>query len=242
MLSEVTVMTQDLIEYLAVNATPVHSEIAKSALVRAADFFGDLHSVSGKLWDARSAEENLVLGKFTFSTVAGLLPGTTLEQHGVLEHHARNVLGVLDDQYVVDRIEQVKTGRPVLLMGYISGGTTAQGQISLQLNPELMYKPEKASDRIYNAVAKCAATLIEAGFDPAKPVAFHAEINNRKGFSQTRKKEYDFLKALGLPEKDLPPYKGYIYLTMPHVLALNEDLVTPEYQLHDLEYWARQAA
>src|SRR5690349_1053541 len=122
-------------------ASTIHPEVAAMAMLRAADFFGELNSPTGNLWDTRDGHGNLVLGKFTYSTAAGLLPGTTLEQHGALEYHARDILGALDDQYVVDRLDQVLVGRPISLMGYISGGTSDRGQVSIQLNPELLYMP-----------------------------------------------------------------------------------------------------
>lgn len=213
--------------------------IAEAALVRAAQFHGELTSPTGNLWDSRDTLGNLVMGKFTYSTAAGLLPGTTLEQHGALEHHARTILGVLDDQYVVDRLDQVLVGRPISLMGYISGGTSERGQVAFQLDPALLYQPAPESDRIYEALSRAAYVLIHSGVNPRKPTAFHAEINNRKGFSQTRKEEHDLLKSVGVPEAELPLYRAYIYLTMPQVLPLNEDLRAEDLLLHDLGYWAR---
>ncbi len=242
MFEEVTETTQDLIAELvaSLNITgAVEPRVTQAALVRAAQYFGELHSPTGNIWDVRDTANNLVLGKFTYSTAAGLLPGTTLEQHGVLEYHARAILGVLDDQYVVDQLEQVLSGRPINLMGYISGGTSQGGQVALQLDPELMYQATSESDRIYDAVSRCAYGLVRSGLSPRKPVAFHAEINNRYGFSQSRKAEHDLLKAVGLPEAELPPYRAYIYLTMPQVLPLNEDLQATELFRQDLGYWAK---
>lgn len=214
-------------------------KVAAMALLRAADFFGELHSPTGNLWDSRDAHDNLVLGKFTYSTAAGLLPGTTLEQHGALEFHARDILGVLDDQYVVDRLDQVRAGRPISLMGYISGGTSEKGQVSMQLDPELLYMPTAESDRLYEALNRTAYSLVKSGLNPRKPVAFHAEINNRVGFSQVRKEEYDLLKSVGVPEAELPLYKAHVYLTMPHVLPINEDLRTDDLIKNNLGYWAK---
>lgn len=241
-MQKVSDTTNDLIDKLTAGINPVSSVervVAKAALVRAAQFFGDLHSPTGNLWDARDTSGNLVLGKFTYSTAAGLLPGTTLEQHGALEHHARTILGVLDDQYVVDRLDQVLSGRPINLMGYISGGTSERGQVAIQLDPALLYQASSESDRIYEAVTRCAYGLIQAGVAPHKPIAFHAEINNRYGFSQSRKEEYDLLKSVGVAEAELPLYRAHIYLTMPQVLPLNEDLRAEELFSHDLNYWAR---
>jgi len=213
-------------------------KVAEAALVRAAQFFGELHSSSGNLWDVRDAANNFVLGKFTFSTVAGLLPGTTLEQHGVLEYHARNILGGLDDQCVVDQLEQVQRGRPISLMGYISGGTSQRGQIGLQLDHRLLNLPQPESDRLYKAVCHMAYLLVRSGFAPRKPVVFHAELNNKYGYSRNRKEAYELLKATGLPEADLPQYRAQVYITMPHLLACNEDLRCEELIQHDLGYWA----
>lgn len=220
-------------------ASTIHPEVAAMALLRAADFFGELHSPTGNLWDTRDGHDNLVLGKFTYSTAAGLLPGTTLEQHGALEYHARDILGALDDQYVVDRLDQVLVGRPISLMGYISGGTSDRGQVSIQLNPELLYMPAPESDRIYDALTRASYTLVKSGLSPRKAVAFHAEINNRYGFSQARKEEYDLLKSVGVPEVELPLYKAQVYLTMPHVLPINEDLRTEDLIKNTLGYWAK---
>ena len=220
-------------------ASAITPEVAAMALLRAADFFGELHSPTGNLWDTRDSHGNLVLGKFTYSTAAGLLPGTTLEQHGALEFHARDILGVLDDQYVVDRLDQVLAGRPINLMGYISGGTGERGQVSMQLNPELLYMPGQESDRLYDALSRNAYCLVKSGISPRKPVAFHAEINNRYGFSQARKEEYDLLKSVGVPESELPLYKAQVYLTMPHVLPINEDLRTEDLVKNNLGYWAK---
>ena len=220
-------------------ASAVVPTVAEAALIRAMDYFGELHSPTGNIWDARDEAGNLVLGKFTYSTAAGILAGTTLEQHGALDYHARNILGVLDDQCVVDRLDQVVVGRPLNLMGYVSGGTSEHGQVAIQLDPKLLYQADPASDRIYEAVSRCAYGLIAAGLSKVKPVAFHAEINNRYGFSQRRKAEYDVLKAIGTADADLPIYRAYIYLTMPHVLPLNEDLQANELFLHDLGYWAK---
>ncbi len=215
--------------------------MATAALDRAARFWGDLHSPTGNLWDVRDSLDNLVLGKFTYTTAAGLLPGTTLEQHGTLEHHARNILGVLDDQYVVDRLDQVLRGRPISLMGYVSGGSGPRGQIALQLNSDLMYHAAPESDRLYQAVSSCAYMLARSGISLEKPLVFHAEINNRYGFSQARKEEYDLLKSVGVPEAELPLYRAHIYLTMPQVLPLNQDLVAEDQALfrHNLGYWAK---
>lgn len=231
-------MIQSVVGNIA-SASAINPEIAATALIRAADFFGELHSPTGNLWDTRDTHGNLVLGKFTYSTAAGLLPGTTLEQHGALEFHARDILGVLDDQYVVDRLDQVLTGRPISLMGYISGGTSEKGQVSVQLNPELLYMPASESDRLYEALSRSAYCLVKSGLNPRKPVAFHAEINNRYGFSQTRKEEYDLLKSVGVPESELPLYKAQVYLTMPHVLPINEDLRTDDLIKNTLGYWAK---
>ncbi len=221
------------------SASTITPEVAAMALLRAADFFGELRSPNGNLWDTRDTSGNLVLGKFTYSTAAGLLPGTTLEQHGALEFHARNILGVLDDQYVVDRLDQVLVGRPISLMGYISGGNGDRGQVSIQLNPDLLYMPAPESDRVYDALTRCAYCLIKSGLSPRKAVAFHAEINNRYGFSKVRKEEYDLLKSVGVPEAELPLYKAMVYLTMPHVLPINEDLRTEDLLKNNLGYWAR---
>ncbi len=221
------------------DTSTIEPKVAVMALLRAADFFGELNSTTGNLWDTRDAGGNLVLGKFTYSTAAGLLPGTTLEQHGALEFHARNILGVLDDQYVVDRLDQVLAGRPISLMGYISGGSGDRGQVSLQLNPDLLYMPAAESDRVYDAVNRCAYCLIKSGLSPRKAVAFHAEINNRYGFSQARKQEYDLLKSVGVPEAELPFYKAQVYLTMPQVLPINEDLRTEDLIKNTLGYWAK---
>jgi hypothetical protein len=221
------------------DTSTIEPKVAVMALLRAADFFGELNSPTGNLWDTRDAGGNLVLGKFTYSTAAGLLPGTTLEQHGALEFHARAILGALDDQYVVDRLDQVLVGRPISLMGYISGGSSDRGQVSLQLNPDLLYMPAAESDRVYDAVTRCAYCLIKSGLSPRKAVAFHAEINNRYGFSQARKEEYDLLKSVGVPEVELPLYKAQVYLTMPHVLPINEDLRTEDLIKNTLGYWAK---
>lgn len=241
MQQELSETTHDLIKEMINGLAPVSAfnpEIARAALIRAAQFFGELHSPSANLWDARDFKGNFVLGKFTFSTAAGILPGTTLEQHGVLEHHARDILGVLDDQYVVDQIEQVRRGRPISLMGYVSGGTSPKGQIGLQVDPKLLNLPLPESDRLYDAVTRCAYLLIKAGFDPSKPVAFHAELNNKYGFSRTRKEEYDLLKSVGVPEAELPQYRAQVYITMPHMLPCNEDLLCQELVQHNLGYWA----
>jgi hypothetical protein len=241
MQQELSETTHDLIKEIIGGLGPssaIPNEVARAALIRAAQFFGELHSTSGNLWDAQDFKGNYVLGKFTFSTAAGLLPGTTLEQHGVLEHHARNILGVLDDQYVVDQIEQVLRGRPINLMGYISGGTSAKGQIGFQLDHNLMYLAQPESDRLYEAVSRCAYRLVKAGFDPAKPVVFHAELNNRYGYSKTRKEEYELLKSVGVPEAELPQYRAQVYITMPHLLPCNEDLLCEDLIHHDLGYWA----
>lgn len=242
MLQEVSENTYDLIESLVAALNPaslVDRSVASAALVRAAQYFGELSAATGNLWDVRDALGNLIMGKFTYSTAAGLLPGNTLEQHGVLEYHARTVLGVLDDQYVVDRLDQVLSGRPINLMGYISGGTSENGQIALQLDPSLLYQPGPESDRIYEAVSRCAYGLVRSGVSRHKPVAFHAEINNRYGFSRVRKEEYDLLKSCGVPEAELPLYRSHIYLTMPQVLPLNEDLQATDLFLHNLGYWAK---
>jgi hypothetical protein len=214
-------------------------KVALAAMQRAAAFFGDIYSPTGNLWDVRDGKANYMLGKFTYNTAAGLLPGTTLEQHGGLEYHARTILGALDDQYVVDSLNQVLSGRPISLMGYISGGTSPKGQVAIQLNPELLYLPSPESDRLYQAVNECAYALIHMGVDPQKPVVFHAEINNRWGFSAARKAEYDLLKSVGVPEAELPRYRSHIYLTMPETLALNEDLLAQDLVLYNLSYWAR---
>jgi hypothetical protein len=227
------------ISHSILDTSTIDPKVAVMALLRAADFFGELNSPSGNLWDTRDASGNLVLGKFTYSTAAGLLPGTTLEQHGALEFHARAILGVLDDQYVVDRLDQVLAGRPISLMGYISGGSGNRGQVSLHLNPDLLYMPASESDRVYEAVTRCAYCLIKSGLSPRKAVAFHAEINNRYGFSQARKEEYDLLKSVGVPEVELPLYKAQVYLTMPHVLPINEDLRTEDLIKNNLGYWAK---
>src|ERR1700709_1521610 len=119
MAGEVSQANIDLIQGIVgsnSSASAINPEVAAMALLRAADYFGELHSPTGNLWDTRDAHGNLVMGKFTYSTAAGLLPGTTLEQHGALEFHARDILGVLDDQYVVDRLDQVLIGRPISLM------------------------------------------------------------------------------------------------------------------------------
>ncbi|MDB5082415.1 MAG: hypothetical protein JWP00_4339 [Chloroflexi bacterium] len=239
---EVSQTNIDFIQAMAANIPPASTitpKVAVMALLRAADYFGELAAPTGNLWDTRDASGNLVLGKFTYSTAAGLLPGTTLEQHGALEFHARDILGVLDDQYVVDRLDQVLVGRPISLMGYISGGTGERGQVSIQLNPELLYMPTAESDRIYDALTRCAYCLVKSGISPRKAVAFHAEINNRYGFSQARKEEYDLLKSVGVPEAELPLYKAPVYLTMPHVLPINEDLRTEDLIKNNLGYWAK---
>ncbi len=241
MLSELSGTTQDLIGRLTAQLKPaglISPAIARAALVRAAEYSGELHSTTDQFWDTRDSLENLVLGKFTYSTAAGLLPGTTLEQHGALEYHARAILGVLDDQYVVDRLDQVLNGRPLNLMGYISGGTSERGQVAFQLDPELLYQAVPQSDRIYDAVRRCAYALVQSGLSPRKPVAFHAEINNRVGFSACCKQEHDLLKAVGVDAAALPLYKAQVYLTMPQVLPLNEDLQTAELFRYDLGYWA----
>ena len=217
----------------------INPDIARAAISRAAQFFGELHSPSGNLWDTRDHNNNLMLGKFTYNTKAGLLPGTTLEQHGALEHHARQILGELDEYYVVDRIDQVITGRSISLMGYISGGTSRHGMVAIQLDPDLMYLALPQSDRVYDAVSRACYLLIKSGINPHKPVAFHAEINNRYGHSRNRKHEYDTLKALGTPEPELPRYKSHIYLTMPETLPLNEDLVAEELLRANLLQWSR---
>ncbi len=229
---------REMVEVIA-PASSIQVALAEAALARAANFFGDLHSPTGNFWDSRDEAGNLVIGKFTFSTVAGLLPGTTLEQHGALEHHARSILGVLDDQYVVDRLDQVRSGRPINLMGYISGGTSRKGQVSLQIDPGLIYEASTESDRLYEAVSRCAYLLVKSGLDKHKPVAMHAEINNRYGLSQARKEEHDLLKSVGVPEAELPLYRAHVYLTMPQVLALNEDLQTEEFFKNDLAYWSK---
>ncbi len=234
-------MTSNLIELMLAAIVPnsgINPEIARAALIRAAQFFGDLQAENGNFWDSRDAQDNFVMGKFTFSTAAGMLPGTTLEQHGALEHHARAILGALDDQYVVDRIEQVRRGRPISLMGYVSGGTSAQGQIGLQLDPKLMYLPQEESDRLYAAVSKCAYLLIQSGFDRRKPLVFHAELNSQYGFSQIRYEEHQLLKSVNVPEAELPLYRAQVYITMPHLLPCNEDLLCKELIKHDLGYWA----
>ncbi len=243
MQQELSETTHDLIREMTAAIVPfsgINPEIARAALIRAAQFFGELNSPSGKLWDARDFKGNFVLGKFTFSTAAGILPGTTLEQHGVLEHHARNILGVLDDQYAVDQIEQVLRGRPISLMGYVSGGTSQHGQVGIQLDPKLLYLPQAESDRLHDAVARCARMLLRSGFDPRKPVVFHAELNNKYGYSRARKEEYELLKSVGVPEAELPQYRAQVYITMPHMLPCNEDLLCEELVRHDLGYWARQ--
>ncbi len=217
----------------------IHPEIARAAIIRAAQFFGELHSLTGNLWDTRDRNNNLMLGKFTYNTKAGLLPGTTLEQHGVLEHHARQILGELDEYYVVDRIDQVITGRSLSLMGYISGGTSKQGMVAIQLDPDLLYLALPQSDRVFDAVSRACYRLIKSGLNPHKPVAFHAEINNRYGHSRIIKHQYDTLKALGIPEAELPRYKSHIYLTMPETLPLNEDLVAEELLRSNLLQWSR---
>ena len=242
MLEELSSPAQAIIKKLVagiVADSNVPAAVAEAALGRSAAYSGELHSPTGNLWDSRDRADHLVLGKFTYSTAAGLLPGTTLEQHGALEHHARAILGVLDDQCVVDRLEQVRSGRPINLMGYISGGTARQGQVGLQLDPTLLYLASHESDRLYEAVSRCAYSLIQAGLDPHKPVAMHAEINNKYGFSALGKQTHDLLKAVGVPEAELPLYRAQVYLTMPQVLGLNEDLQTVELFQHDLAYWAK---
>ncbi|HEX2912659.1 MAG TPA: hypothetical protein VH186_17775 [Chloroflexia bacterium] len=242
MLGEISDTTQETIFNLVNGINPqslIVPEVARAALIRAAQFFGELQSPTSNLWDTRDSAGNLVLGKFTYSTAAGLLPGTTLEQHGALEFHARDILGVLDDQYVVDNLNQVVSGRPISLMGYISGGTGEQGQVSLQINPDMLYEASPESDRLYDAVTRMAYALVRSGLHRRKPLAMHAEINNRWGFSKTRKEEFDLLKSVGVPEAELPLYRAHVYLTMPQVLPLNEDLRTEEYFKHDLGYWAR---
>jgi hypothetical protein len=238
---EISVTTQTLIEKIAVKSysNPRMQEVASAALQRAAQFFGDLHASTANLWDVRDSKNNYMMGKFTYNTAAGLLPGTTLEQHGALEYHARNILGALDDQYVVDNLNQVLNGRPISLMGYISGGTSGKGQIALQINPDLLYQAVPESDRLYWAVIDCAYSLIQMGVDPQKPVAFHAEMNNRYGVSQIRKAEYDLLKSINVAEAELPRYRAHIYLTMPETLALNEDLLAEDLVLYNLAYWAK---
>jgi hypothetical protein len=238
---EISDTTQTLIEELALKSYPHRrlQQVAVTAMQRAAAFFGDLHSPTGNMWDVRDTKDNYMLGKFTYNTAAGMLPGTTLEQHGALEYHARNILGALDDQYVVDSLDQILSGRPISLMGYISGGTSAKGQIAIQVNPELFYKANPESDRLSQAISECAYSLIRMGVDPKKPTAFHAEINNQWGFSAVRKAEYDLLKSVGVPESELPRYRSHVYLTMPETLALNEDLLAEDLVLYNLNYWAR---
>lgn len=220
-------------------ASSIHSEVARAALIRAAQFFGDLHSPTGNLWDTRDRHNNLMLGKFTYNTARGLIPGTTLEQHGALEHHARTILGSLDDQYVVDQIDQVINGRSISLMGYISGGTSRQGMVGLQINPDLLYLAVPQSDRLYDAVSRASYLLIKSGVNPYKPVAFHAELNNRYGYSRIHKNEYEVMRALGVAEERLPRYKTHIYLTMPETLSLNEDLIADELVRANLLHWSR---
>ena len=180
-----------------------------------------------------------MLGKFTYNTATGLLPGTTLEQHGALEHHAREILGTLDDQCVVDQIDQVINGRSISLMGYISGGTSRQVMVGFQLDPNLLYLPLPQSDRLYDAVSRAAYLLIKSGINPHKPVAFHAELNNRYGYSRIHKNEFEVMKAMGVPEERLPRYKTHIYLTMPETLSLNEDLIAEELIRANLLQWSR---
>ncbi len=217
----------------------IRPQVIRAALERASEFFGPLHSPTGNFWDTRDQNNNLMLGKFTYNTAAGVLPGTTLEQHGALEHFAREILGELDENYVVDRIDQVISGRSLSLMGYISGGASWHGMVAFQLDPNLMYLPSPQSDRIYEAVSRAAYLLIKSGVSPSKPVAFHQEMNNRIGFSRSVKLEHDRLKAEGVPENDLPRYKTHVYLTMPHTLPLNEDLIAEELVRANLLHWSR---
>lgn len=216
-----------------------NKNLAAAALQRAAQFSGELRNPTGNFWDTRDFKSNLLLGKFIFNSAVGLIPGTTLEQHGASDYYARAILGALDDQYVVDRLEQVQNGRPISLMGYVSGGTSEKGQIGIQLDPELMYQPLPASDRLYQAVVRCAWLLLQNGFSPRKPLVMHAELNNRYGVSRSRKEEYDLLRSVGVPEAELPRYRTQVYLTMPEVWPCNEDLLCEELIRHDLGYWAR---
>jgi hypothetical protein len=217
----------------------LNPEIVKATLQRAEKLFGGLHSPSGNLWDTRDVAGNLMLGKFTYNTKAGLLPGTTLEQHGALEYFANEILGTEEEfHHVVDRIDQVINGRSISLMGYISGGTSRLGMVAFQVDPNLFYLPVPQSDRLFEAVRRACYLLIRSGLNPNKPVAFHHEINNRYGFSRIAKHEHDRLKAEGVPEKQLPRYKTHIYLTMPETLPLNEDLIAEDLVRANLLQWS----
>lgn len=234
--------TLALISDLTANVTTgqlADRKLAKAALERAAAFSGELRNSTGNFWDTRDFKGNLLIGKFIFNSAVGLIPGTTLEQHGASDYFARDILGALDDQYVVDRLDQVHSGRPLSLMGYVSGGTSDKGQIGIQLNPEMLYQPLPASDRLYQAVVRCAWLLLQNGFNPRKPLVMHAELNNRYGISHSRKEEYDLLRSVGVPEVELPRYRTQVYLTMPEVWPCNEDLLCEELVRHDLGYWAR---
>lgn len=215
-----------------------NKRLAVAALERAASFSGELYNSTGNYWDTRDRQGNLLVGKFVFNTAAGLIPGTTLEQHGATDFYARDILGVLDDQYAVDKLEQVLNGRPISLMGYVSGGTSAKGQIGIQIDPDLLYQPLPQSDRLYEAIVRCAYLLIQNGFNPHKPVVMHAELNNRYGVSQSRKEEYELLRSVGVSEAELPRYRTQVYLTMPQVWPCNEDLLCEDLVKYDLGYWA----
>ncbi|NWJ45009.1 MAG: hypothetical protein HXX08_03935 [Chloroflexi bacterium] len=232
-------ITLDSLELNLEAGSGLNSEIVRAALQRAIEYFGSLHSPTGNLWDTRDQNNNLMLGKFTYNTVAGILPGTTLEQHGALEHHAREILGQLDENYVVDQIEQVVSGRTLSLMGYVSGGSSSYGMVAFQLDPQLMYLPMPQSDRVFETVSRACYLLIKSGMNPLKPTAFHAEINNRYGFSRYAKLEHDRQVAEGRAEHELPRYKSHIYITMPHLLQLNEDLIAEDLVRANLLHWSR---
>jgi len=235
--------TLALIERLTATLNPAQladKRLAATAMARAAALFGELANLTGNFWNTRDSQSNLMLSKFVYNGAVGLIPGTTLEQHGATDFFARDILGALDDQYVVDQLEQVRKGRPISLMGYISGGTSQAGQIGIQLDPALLYIAAPQSNRLYKAIAHCAYLLLQNGFDLHKPVVMHAELNNRYGISHTQKMEYELLRAVGVPLDELPRYRTQVYLTMPQVLPCNEDLLCEDLIHHDLDYWAKQ--
>ncbi len=235
--------TLALIERLTATLTLTQladKRLAVTAMARAAALFGDLANSTGNFWDTRDFQGDLMLGKFVYNGAVGLIPGTTLEQHGATDFFARDILGALDDQYVVDQLEQVRNNRPISLMGYISGGTSQIGQIGIQLDPALLYQPEPQSKRLYKTIIHCAYLLLQNGFDPHKPVVMHAELNNRYGISRIQKTEYELLRGVGVPLDELPRYRTQVYLTMPQVLPCNDDLLCEDLIHHDLGYWARQ--
>ena len=220
--------------------TRINPAVARATLKRAASLFGALHTPTGSIWDVRDTQDNLVIGKFIYSSVAGILPGITIEQHGATEHHARAVLGVLDDQYVVDNLSQVQRGRPVMIMGYISGGTGAAGQVGYQIEPSLLWQTEPEAERLYESVRAATRGLIVAGVAVDKPVAMHAELVNLTGISPTRKSEYQLMADCGLPEAQRPRYWGAVYLTCAELLPLNEDLTVAEHFQHDMAFWSKR--